>query len=74
MSELVGSEMLHQAREAEQAALICALEARATAAEAQVAKLREALRACRRADSGGREEPRRNVREIVDEALETDNG
>ena len=30
---------------------------------------REALRACRRAVSGDRDEPRRNVRDIVDEAL-----
>ena len=37
-----------------------------------IAKLRvarEALRACRHAVSGGRDEPRRNVRDIVDEAL-----
>jgi hypothetical protein len=33
------------------------------------ARLREALRACRRAVSGGLDEPRRNVREIADEAL-----
>lgn len=31
--------------------------------------LKEALRACRRAVSGGKPEPRRNVREIVDTAL-----
>jgi hypothetical protein len=48
---------------------LVALLNRATAAEAENAKLREALRSCRRAVSNGREEPRRNVREIVDEAL-----
>lgn len=44
--------------------------ARAEAAEAEVARLREALRACRRAVSSMNDEPRRNVREIVDAAIE----
>ena len=35
----------------------------------EVERLREALRQCRSAVSHGSEEPRRNVREIVDEAL-----
>jgi predicted nucleic acid-binding Zn-ribbon protein len=43
-----------------------AIEAQA----AEIARLREALRACRRAVSAGRDEPRLNVREIVDEAIE----
>jgi HAMP domain-containing protein len=38
--------------------------------QAEVERLREALRACRRAVSAGRDEPRLNVREIVDEAIE----
>jgi predicted nucleic acid-binding Zn-ribbon protein len=38
--------------------------------QAEVERLRDALRACRRAISAGRDEPRRNVREIVDEAIE----
>jgi peptidoglycan hydrolase-like amidase len=42
-------------------------ELEATKAELQA--LREALRQCRKAVSHGSEEPRRNVREIVDEAL-----
>jgi hypothetical protein len=37
---------------------------------AEVERLRKALRACRRAVSAGRDEPRLNVREIVDEAIE----
>jgi hypothetical protein len=36
----------------------------------EVERLREALRECRRAVAGGRDEPRRTVREIVDEAIE----
>jgi hypothetical protein len=43
-----------------------AIEAQA----AEIERLREALRACRRAVSAGRDEPRRNVREIVDEVIE----
>ena len=39
------------------------------AQEAENRRLREALRQCRQAISHGRDEPRRNVREIVDEAL-----
>ena len=38
--------------------------------DAEVERLREALRECRRAVAGGRDEPRRTVREIVDEAIE----
>ena len=34
------------------------------------ARLREALKSCRKAVSSNADEPRRNVREIVDEALE----
>ena len=36
----------------------------------EIERLRESLRKCRRAISGGRPEPRREVREIVDEAIE----
>jgi hypothetical protein len=44
--------------------------ARHVAAErADVVRLREALRACRRATLHGADEPRQNVREIVDTAL-----
>lgn len=46
------------------------LRAQLAASQADVARLREALRACRRAVGGGADEPRRNVREIVDLALE----
>ena len=35
----------------------------------QLENAREALRQCRNAVKGGKDEPRRNVREIVDEAL-----
>ena len=50
--------------------------ARIAELEARVERMREALRACRRAISNGKDEPRRNVREIVDEALaqETNDG
>lgn len=36
---------------------------------AEIERLRGALRDCRQAVSHGKEEPRRNVREIIDEAL-----
>ncbi len=49
---------------------LATLRARVAVQDAEIARLREALRECRRAVSGGRDEPRRNVREIVDEALE----
>ena len=44
------------------------------ASVAEVERLREALRECRRAISNGREEPRRTVREIVDRALGGEHG
>ena len=37
---------------------------------AENARLRDALRQCRRAVAGGADEPRRTVREIVDHAIE----
>jgi hypothetical protein len=36
----------------------------------EIERLREALRACRRAVAGGKAEPRQTVREIVDQAIE----
>ena len=51
--------------------LLCQAFARhRQSARGEVGRLREALRACRRAVSGGKDEPRRVVREIVDQALE----
>jgi hypothetical protein len=46
------------------------LTTRVAEQDAEVERLREALRECRRAVAGGRDEPRRTVREIVDEAIE----
>lgn len=44
-------------------------DAKIDALEAEIARKDEALRECRRAVSGGREEPRRRVRDIVDLTL-----
>ena len=49
---------------------LATLRTQLVASQADVARLREALRACRRAVGGGADEPRRNVREIVDLTLE----
>lgn len=51
---------------------LCTLDQAAatiTSLEAENARLREALRACRRATLHNASEPRHNVREIVDQAL-----
>jgi hypothetical protein len=45
-------------------------QAEAEALRAEVERLREALRTCRRAVAGGKAEPRQTVREIVDLAIE----